>query len=108
MDEEKLPRTAYDLIDLLDEITEAPRLPADAHGWAVLDAERLRRLAFLAGARALVDELVRTKREEVEKAEADESLTDGPAQRFARVLGPGRDVHTIQLDADGLDPDTFE
>ena len=103
---DKLPKSAYGLIELLDDTVQRPAFPSHIQGWSALDPDRLRALAFTAGARALVDQLVQQMKEEQE-SRAD-SLSDGPPSRYARVLGEGRDVHTLTLDIDGLDPPSPE
>ncbi|MGH2619831.1 MAG: hypothetical protein ACRDHG_04585 [Anaerolineales bacterium] len=103
--EEKLPRTSYALIEWLDETVARPDWPPHADGWANLTEGKLRALAFTAGARALADMLVAEMRAENGEEQDAEGPVDGPPVRYARLLGEGRDVHTVELDFDGLDPE---
>lgn len=107
VNDDRLPRTAYDLIELLDATVERMEQPSTRQGWERLDEATVRGRAFTAGARALVDQLVAQMKEEVEGDDA-QGLSDGPPQRFARVLGEGADVHSVQLDPDGLVPPSPE
>lgn len=106
VNEDKLPRTAYELIELLAGTVAVPEFPQHVHGWVGMDDARVRLLAFQAGARALVDQLVAQMEEE--RAEYADRIPDGPAPRFARVLGAGRDVHSFAFDPAGLDAGASE
>lgn len=54
----QIPKYSHELIDELDSITEHPQLPKSMKGWQGLNEGELRRGAFLAGRRSLVDDLV--------------------------------------------------
>lgn len=80
--DDKLPRYSSDLIDMLDKLIEQPEFPNTANGWRDLDEPTLRRRAFTAGARSLVDQLLSWRAEE----EDDEDVSDGTGSRFGGVL----------------------
>ena len=102
---DKLPKYVADLIEILDEHVPEPVVTdMTLTQWGNMDAGAVRRLAFIAGQRALVDALIAAQREvENEKGDAD-SEDDGPEPSlFGRVLDPNgnerRDVASLHLAA---------
>ena len=102
--EDKLPRTAYALIELLDEITFRPEMPTSKRMAGDCRAD-LDATLFDAGARALVDTLVAEMQEELRDAEerAEERLpgdgpgtvprvSDEPKSVYPQVFGPDGEV----------------
>lgn len=112
-DHDRLPRFSHDLIKYLSEVTPVPSFPTTALGFAGLDEPSMRRAAFMAGARALVDHLVdwleeqNTSEQEREKADEAGGVLDRPRLRFPRVLGSDGEVREISPPAHMAD-DTSE
>ena len=100
-EDDKLPRYSYDLITLLAEEIGSPTFPNTANGFAGLTEDVLRRAAFTAGARSVVEHLL-TWRDEEEEAERDgdtegasDGLHDRPEVRFPRVFGSDGEVREV-------------
>ena len=89
MDEDdKLPRFSYDLIQMLDETVLTPDFPRSANEFHALDEAELRRAAFTAGARSVVDMLVAwvAELEEAESETETRDLFDAAAPVFPRIF----------------------
>lgn len=86
-DDDRLPRFSSDLIDYLDEAIRRPDFPQTADGFAGLDDKSIRRAAFTAGARELVDFLLAWRQEEFDREEQAEAVPDGPKPIFPRLFG---------------------
>jgi len=92
--EDKLPRFAMGLLDLMDETVGHPDFPIDANGFAALDEAAVRRAAFTAGARAVVDEFkLAYQAEEAEDEDPLEGLHDEAASVFPPLFDTGGGVH---------------
>ena len=102
----EVPRFTVDLIELLDETTLHPEFPNTIGGVAGLTEPALRRLAYAAGRRSLVDDLLGAIADEAEDTDDDAGR---PA--LARVLDTnGREhtelasVHLAPRSAEDIDP----
>ncbi|MQB00206.1 MAG: hypothetical protein GEU78_07930 [Actinobacteria bacterium] len=101
--QDTLPRFSYDLIQWLSDNIEPAEVPQTIQGWAKLSNEETRmRLAFKAGARSLVDQLVMWQQEEEAEASDDgqpegepASISDGPELRFPDVFDPLGNVRQV-------------
>ena len=65
MDDNRLPRRSYELIALLDEITQEPRWPKTPASSAGFNDQQQRLAIYMAGARNVVDLLVAMVEEEI-------------------------------------------
>jgi hypothetical protein len=84
----KIPRYTYDLVEYLDQVV--PEVSLDGlpvSEWQQMDEGRVRALAYMAGRRSLVDELVGWREEENADA-SEESGTPEP-----RVAGEAQGFH---------------
>lgn len=77
MENEKLPRYAVELIEQLDVAIPRPRLPFTEQGWMNLTSNEVTRLAFRAGQRALVDDLVTLMEEDDGNRDSSDGGPDG-------------------------------
>lgn len=66
-----IPQYSIKLIELLDESTRRPKFPETAQQIALLDESVIRQGCYLAGRRAIVDELILALQED--NADADDS-----------------------------------
>jgi hypothetical protein len=91
---DKIPRFSYDLIDLLDKETPAVEIPMTQRSWGQMSESTLRELAFVAGMRAMVDQLVAWK-EEIENEQGGDNPDPKDDDRgpFGRVLSNGLSEH---------------
>ena len=96
MDDDRLPRRSYELIALLDEITEIPKWPTTPVAVRGFNEDSQRLAIYVAGARNLVDTLIRRVEEEIREQPEDEtevlSVGDETWGGLATVLGPDGDV----------------
>lgn len=71
---EKLPRLSYDLITQMDEAWPAPRVDHTLKGLSEFDDAAVRRLAFKAGQRSVVEALMAER--DAEEAHATDTAED--------------------------------
>ena len=78
-----IPQYSNDLIEMLDEQVKHPELPYNMKGWAGLNEGELRRGAFIAGQRALVNDLVQALREDngIDTHDGGQSPMDSTGQK---------------------------
>ena len=100
-DDDRLPRLSHDLIDWLDENIGSPAFPTTAEAFAQLDDMAVRRAAFTAGARSLVEQLKDWREETMNAsaAPADPDDEEGKADRswllFPSIFGSDGGVREI-------------
>ena len=96
MDDDRLPRRSYELIALLDEITEHPKWPITPAAIRGFNEDYQRLAIYMAGARNLVDILISRVEEEIsvhgEDKEEVHSVGDESWGGLDTVLGPDGDV----------------
>ncbi len=96
MDDDRLPRRSYELIALLDEITEHPKWPSAPKSARTFDGFYQREAIYRAGARGLVDQLIAMVEEEIsEHGEEDtevRSVGDESWEGLGTVFGPDGNV----------------
>tara|TARA_R110000851_G_scaffold111324_2_gene234532 strand:- start:1993 stop:2337 length:345 start_codon:yes stop_codon:yes gene_type:complete len=85
----EVPRFAVDLIEMLDETTLHPEFPNTIGGVAGLTEPALRRLAYAAGRRSLVDDLLGALTDETQDTD---DIVRGPV--LGRVLDTNGREHT--------------
>ncbi len=94
--DDKMPRRSYELIALLDEITDAPAWPTSPRECRLFDKAAQRQAIFQAGARHCVDQLVRQVEEEISDPEIEGaevlSVGDEAWGRIGQVFGPDGNV----------------
>lgn len=98
MDEDdKLPRFSYDLIDFLDETVARPKFPDTANRFHALDEAEIRRAAFTAGARSVIDGLIawRDELEEVHEEITTGGLPDETGPVFPKLFDTDGEVREI-------------
>ena len=87
---EALPKYVADLIELLDE--EIPKLTMDnmtRANWGNMDEAAIRRMAFAAGQRSIVDSLIAAQHEvEHAKGDADSDTDEPESSIFGQVFDP--------------------
>lgn len=96
-EDDKLPRFSYDLIKMLDETVLTPDFPRSANAFHDLDDAEMRRAAFTAGARSVVDMLVAWV-EEMEDGDNESEardLFDEAAPVFPRILDTSGEVREV-------------
>ncbi len=92
----EIPRLSCDLVEWLDRTIEVPALPASGGAFADMTEATIRRLAFKAGMRAVVDSLLAEyERAEQEQVDADnEQLHEsGDTDPFGQILDPSGEPH---------------
>lgn len=99
---EKVPKTGYDLIDLIDTTIERPVFPSTAMGMGQLGTEDARlRVAFSQGARAMADTLRDWKAQEIEDklrgdnpdvSDADVAMAQAPS-KYPDIYNPEGELH---------------
>ncbi len=72
MDDDRLPRQSYELIAMLDEITEIPKWPDTPQSAREFDNPQRRLAIYRAGARGLIDQLVAMVEEEIREQPEEE------------------------------------
>ncbi len=103
MDEyEELPRLSYKLIEMLDQTVPLPTLPCTPKAAAGLTEEQMRRMAFIMGMRAIVNDLVdtmneerREKGEELPEVNPADGLTHGEWDGLARIMGSDGEIKAL-------------
>ncbi len=90
-----IPRLSYDLLEVLKEMVEAPKLPTTGSGWGHFNEGEVRRGAFLAGRRSLVEDLLAWQAEDEENAQSRHGTSTGtPGGTFgADLLDSGGEPH---------------
>ena len=96
-EDDKLPRFSYDLIQMLDSSVLIPNFPRSANEFHALDEAEVRRAAFTAGARSVVDMLVAWLDEiEEENSETEaRDIFDEAAPVFPRILDTQGEVREV-------------
>ena len=96
MDDDRLPRRSYELIALLDEITQKPTWPATPAATRGFNEDYQRLAICQAGARNLVDVLISRVEEEIREQGEDStevhSVGDETWEGLDPVLGPDGNV----------------
>ncbi len=93
---DRLPKRSYELIELLASTVAEPSWPATARTAAELDPSKVRTGLFLAGARALVAQLVAQMEEEIcDDEAAPEGVSDGPWAQWSPVLDPHGGIREV-------------
>jgi len=87
---EKLPKYVADLIELLDKEIEGPSLSdLSMSQWGTIDEATVRRMAFRAGQRSLVDILIGAQADvENENGDANSEADESEPSVFGRVFDP--------------------
>lgn len=98
---EKLPQFAVELIQALDEAIPYVEFPLTLEGLEDLSERKLRRLAFLSGQRALVDDLLTLIEEDTDdgRGDSDNGGSDGSRGGWDDVLP--------RTDGEGTEQDQF-
>ena len=98
---EKLPQYAVELIQELDKAIPYVEFPLTLEGLEDLSERKLRRLAFLSGQRALVDDLLTLIQEDEADGRGDSSDGGGDGSRG------GWDYVQPEPDGEGTEEDEF-
>ena len=76
----QIPKYSKDLIEMLEREVQPPSLPTTAKGWAGLNESELRRGAYIAGRRSIIEDLLSA-------LEEDNEADSGTSDRGSSVMG---------------------
>lgn len=82
-----IPQYSIKLIELLDETTPRPKFPETAQQIALLDESVIRQGCYLAGRRAIVDELIQALQEDNTDADDSNEEPAGEGSLGGVILG---------------------